>query len=163
MKHRKLLLLATTFIFSAGFGTCATPVHSICASTIPKFEGEIEATLATLEGFRLEPDKKKGPSRAIASLSGDETPDLYESMNQDEKDFWSRWARRRLSDVQQFLDDLDPHPAYRKQRAELMNVANELVSFHGYVEVGDTWQSYKHLSEARKHILAIYAGVCGSQ
>lgn len=141
---RPARLLAISFasvILFSGFGSCSGDLRALCSNELPGFEKEFGDAMASLDSSITGAPERRiaSESKGAANLAGPA------------RETWQRWAESRLKATQDFIDRTYGDPEFAIIRKELGEVANGLVSFHGYAELGKADRMSRSLATVREH------------
>lgn len=122
-----------------GFGDCGTSVHRFCAYQSEQYEKKFENAVIALQPWH--PVRDRLPASAVEPL-------LLAEMD---RDAWKSWAEQRLKETQYLMDRAETDPRLNGVRVELSEVANALVTFHGYSAQGNAERMLKTLEQIQVH------------
>lgn len=98
-------------------------MQDICASRFPQFDEKLGNAVAVLAPARTGEPQGRMPASSTA-------------ISEIDRKEWQGWAEDRLVEAQRYMDATMGESGQAPVRAELSQIATDLVSFHGYAGQG---------------------------
>lgn len=134
MKMRKTIWILPSFFFLSSLNSC---FHSDVCSSALNLQNQI---VVSTEKLKM--------NRSIAS-----------SQKQNKED-WVDWSEDRLKEAQRWMDQVQDHPKARLVQADLADIANSWVEFHGYAQIDRTDEMLQLLQKIEVHRASAYQKIC---
>jgi hypothetical protein len=135
-----------------GFASCSVPMSEVCTVRFPEFDRNVESAISALGPWR-----KNEMGRGLASVEGS---NAARDLAKQDRDTWKLWAEERLSEAQHSIDLADGFPGVRN---ELSDIANQLVTFHGYTQNGRVENMVHALEAVQLHSQRAREQVCPTE
>jgi len=149
-------------------------MSEICEKELPELDQEVsnavialspwflppsllERRIASAEPLNAPADEEKASSQQKKSS---QTVEFTPLLDRDRKS-WELWTEERLKRVQYYMDITDDQPGLKEAKGRLSNVANLLVTFHGYASVGNVQQMKVVLEQVRSAAEKAEIAACG--
>lgn len=173
MSTKRLLL--PFFALLLGFQGCigAIPLENLCAMPEwSEFDQEVKSAQISLrpwleEHQLLALQVGSAGGRAPASLqeAWTESQGLHKiriqsALSERDRTSWKDWSRKKLSLLQDLIDQVEYFPERRQARDEFSKMANSLVSFHGYSEQGKIAPMLETLRKIRESSIKGHELLC---
>ena len=134
-----------------GFGSCSVSVMDVCTQRIPELDQRLTdaiGALAPWSGVTSAADR--GPASVGLARGSQE-------LSKADREVWESWAQARLTETQHYIDLSGEMPFVRN---ELTEIANQLVTFHGYAQSGRAGGMARVLLDIQVRSAKINAQVC---
>ncbi len=141
------------FIFLVGMGSCRSPLAEICSNELPQFSKQMEAAVLALGPWYSLPasGERRLASEGVSSAS---------EMLEKDRQSWIHWTEKNLKEIQGHLDGLEQEEVERNSLKEFASIANELVIFHGYAQLGDAERMVGLLKQIQQTALKAQRELC---